>query len=343
MMNKVSQNGLVLFVCFLVFPVHHLLTQEVFEGTPEATPESVDLLDDLINAVFTVDRSAPLTGEPVELTLIVEVPADARLADWPDFPADWSPLQVRHQGNVTVETRSDGTVVYAQMLTVHLWVPGEHETPETLVGYQLADIDDVYYVPVQPVQLSVPSSLESRDLNQLARKPIRPPITFFYLPTWSIVGMLAFLMTGTWLWLRWLERRRVAVAARANDLLATPTEIAMDTLSRLNSDDLTEEQAFVGVSTALRIYIKHQFSVAAPDMTTPELLETLINLPQDHVDMHLDDLDRILRHTDLVKFANLSPPRRSVIRLIDLAHRWVSSVKPAEPQLEDSPDEVGLA
>ena len=344
MMNKNFLVRLWSFTCLAVFAGQLLLAQEPSEATPEATPETVDLLKDLIDAAFTTNQSNPLTGEPVDLTLTVEVPPDAQLADWPDFPEAWSPFEVSHLGEIDIKNHVDGRVIYRQTLTAYLWIPGKHETPETLIGYQLADIDDVYYVPVRPLSLTVPSSLESRDLNQLAPKPNRPPVTFFYLPAWSIVVLVIIMVVGIWLWLRWLEKRRLVLATRGTGIPAAPHEIALTELARLRTADLSGEGVYIGVSATLKTYIQQRFDVPALDMTTAELMGVLHSLPETQLDAYLDGLNRILQQTDLVKFANLCPNRRTIPRLIDLAHRWVISVnQPADARRESLSDEVDMA
>jgi hypothetical protein len=345
MMNRLPLIGL--FVSLSVFcgalPVHFLLAQENPESTPEATPNNLGLLETLIDAAFTTSRLNPLTGEPVELTLIVEVPPDAQLVDWPDFPEAWLPFEVSHLGEIEIKSHADGWVIYRQTITAYLWIPGEYETPETLIGYQLADVDDVYYVPVRPLLFTVPSSLETRDLNELERKPHRPPVSFFYLPAWSIIVLVSVLVVGIWSWLRWLEKRRLALATRVTGIPVAPHEVALTELARLRSGDLAGEGVYVGVSAALRAYIQERFDVAAADMTTLELMEALHDVPEGQLEAHLDGLNRILQQTDLVKFAKLTPRRPAVTRLIDLAYHWVIAVNQPAPQPEDSLDEVEMA
>jgi hypothetical protein len=146
-----------------------------------------------------------------------------------------------------------------------------------------------------------------------------------------------------WLWLRWLEKRRLALAIRVTEIPVAPHEVALTELARLRSDDLIGERVYIGVSAALRAYIQKRFDVAAPDMTTVELIDALHDVSEGQLETYLDGLNRILQQTDLVKFANLTPSKRAVPRLIDLAHHWVLSVDQSATQSEDSLDEMEMA
>jgi hypothetical protein len=314
------------------------------QESPEVTPETIDLMVDFINTVFVVDNDSPLTGEPVELTLIVDVPANIEIVAWPEFPELWAPLVVRQINEREVHPGTDGSITYRQSLTAILWVSGKHETPETLIGYRFVDEEDVYYIPVNPALFHLPSALESRDLNVLTRKPDRPPRSFFYVPLW-VGGLVIIVSFGLiWGWTQWLERRRVALAERLASISQKPRDVVLAEFARIKAANSPPEAVFVGVSDTLRVYVEQCLKIPALEMTTNELLAALQDDKIKDASLMLDDvrfaeLERLLKQADLVKFADLDPTKRVAARMLKSAKQWILAIDPIEEYVLDASEE----
>src|SRR5436190_17326755 len=79
-----------------------------------------------VSANFTAELGAPLIGQPIDLVLTVNAPADATVT-LPTFGTDWPPFAVRQIGEVNVSTNA-GRTTYQQHLSVILWRPGDYQT-----------------------------------------------------------------------------------------------------------------------------------------------------------------------------------------------------------------------
>lgn len=277
-------------------------------------------LDGTVEARLAADGLTPLVGEPIQFTLVSDTPADAVVVEWPEIDRKWGAFDVRSIGELVVEETADGGARYEQTFTAHLWRPGDYETPELFLGYRILGVDEIYRVPFDVVFFTVPSVLESVDLNQTVLRPFRPPVSLFYVPRWLVVaGLLVSggVVYGGWRW--WQERQARLAAARAAAQVRTPAEIALDRLASL--PDCGPPAQFAFVSDCVREYIADRFAVPAPDLTSTELINRL-DLPTDR----LDELERLLNQADLVKFASAVPTERQTRRVAHMAAAWIEAV-----------------
>ncbi|MFW5772658.1 MAG: hypothetical protein ACOCZH_04970, partial [Phototrophicaceae bacterium] len=202
----------------------------------EVTPEPANPVESLINARFLADNVTPLIGEPVEMELVVEVPPGVEVIEWPEIAEDWPPFMVLEAGPVVIDVQAGGEQVYRQALTVILWEPGDRRTPDVFIGYRSAalDPDEIYRIPARPLFFTVPSVLETTDLNVLDIQPARAPLGLFYVPPWVVLLVMVSVVGKGWYVWRWRERRRALAAAR-RALAEQPTagESAMAALAQL--------------------------------------------------------------------------------------------------------------
>jgi hypothetical protein len=294
---------------------------------PEATPVVAEDLSSFARASFVADNYAPLVGEPVELMFVVAIEPDVEIIDWPQFPTEWTRrLMVRHVGEIEAEVRPDGGMVYRQRLIIYVWRPGDFELPETFVGYRLVTTDEGFYIPARSVFFSVPSVLETQDLNQTTIRGYRPPVWYFYIPTWLVATVTAGSGVGFWLIRRWIAHRRRLRAARDTAKTSrTPGQIALAELVALNANGVHRRQACAGAADIVRTYIQRRFGVVAHDLTTAELISVLSEVGK--VDEgHRSDLATMLEQIDLIKFAGVNPRRRTVAELVNSAYQWIEAV-----------------
>lgn len=295
----------------------------------EVTPEAVNPVESLINAVFFADNLTPLVGVPVELELVVEAPPGVEIVEWPAFPEDWPPFMVREAGPVTTAEREDGGMVQRQALTVILWEPGDRRTPDVFIGYR-ADMldDDIYRIPARPLFFTVPSVLETTDLNVLDIQPARSPLGLFYVPPWVVALVIVSVMGKGWYVWRWRQRRQALIAARrARESEPGPGEVTLAALLALPDETSDAREVYARVADALRDYLRARFGIPAPDMTTVEIRAALAGTP-DVEPAQADEALRLLEQADLVKFAEVAPGERSARRAVAAAARWVQSVEP---------------
>lgn len=269
-------------------------------------------------ATFSADRGSPLIGEPIHLTLTVNVPLNTEVT-LPKFPLDWPPLMVTSVGEVRVTTDDDLTrTTYQQDLIVILWKPGDYETPETLVEYRLPNSPETFRIAIKPTFFTVPSVLNPNDLTL---RPLKPPVALPYLSPVTVVTAAVVAVAAAIGGARWLRRRRSSLVA------ATPTDMTSRTLrelQRIGALALPPFRAYALVGDVLRQYVEAQFHISVEELTTDELLAALQAQPE-LSDQHRRELRRILDRVDLVKFAQYQPEADAGKRLLQAAARWVET------------------
>jgi hypothetical protein len=270
-------------------------------------------------ARFSANVGAPLVGQPIDLTLIASVPSGAIMTSWPEFPEDWPPFEVRSVGELMISDTE-----YRQNLTVILWTPGEHQTPETAITYQIAENADVQTLIVEPAFFIVPSVLDGQDT---ALRPFKAQIALPYVSPLVLVAGAAGMSVLTIFAIRgWRMTRPVILKRTADeDGLGPAARAALAELRRIALQGLPPEQIYAAAADCLRTYILDQMTIPARDMTTAELMESL-HLP----DALQRELQRLLEQADLVKFARYQPSGDAAQKYLDVAGKWVRAADQKE-------------
>lgn len=271
-------------------------------------------------AYFTADNFTPLIGERVTLTLIVEVPVAFEITEWPEFPPDQYPFEVLETHERTEQT-DEQSYHSQQAFTVTIWRPGEFRTPDLLLTYHDTENDETHSVPIEPAFFNVPTQLTGTDADSL--RPFKPQIELPYLSPLVIIGFaILFGGTGWYGYRRWQQRR--VRSPKATPDITTPYTTAIAALTQLEQNKPAPEVAYSQIAACVRSYIQGQFTIAAHELTTTELLEALA---QHHTELQSDllrDLERLLQQADLVKFAGIIPPPNQTGRLLKFARSWLT-------------------
>jgi len=290
-----------LLLCFLIF-----LTRPVSAQDGAA-------------ARFSANNGSPLVGQPIELTLTAAIPAGAIMLSWPEFPAEWASFEVRNVGELSI-----GSTDYRQILTVILWLPGEYQTPETTITYQLSENAEAQTLVVEPTFFSVPSVLDGQDM---ALRPFKAQISLPYISPLVIGGGAAAAGVLAFFGFRRLRTLRAVVLKRTveEDGLGPAARAALAELRRIALQGLSPDQLYAAVADCLRTYVSDQTTIPALDMTTAELMESL-RLP----DALQRELQRLLEQADLVKFARYQPGTDTAQKYLDVAGKWVRAADQKE-------------
>lgn len=277
-------------------------------------------------AAFSADRGAPLIGEPIRLTLTVEVPAEAEVI-LPDFPLDWPPFMVTSVGEVQI-TAAAARTTYQQELVVILWQPGDYQTPETFVEYRMPDSPESVRFSVERAFFVVPSVLNPDDL---ILRPLKSPESLPYVSPLFIAAGFAVVMAVIVGVGRWIRKRRLFLPV--TEAASDTTTRTLHELQRIGAMALPPFRAYPMVGDTLRRYVEEQFDIPAEEMTTEELLSMLQSAPHFN-EKRRRELRHILERVDLVKFAQYQPETDSTKRLLQAVTRWVEEVAPEKQEVE---------
>ncbi len=180
-------------------------------------------------ARFESVELTPLTGQPFEVELVVDVPDGLSLTDWPVIADPWGDFEVVQVGERTQQPNGGGLTV-RQIFVMRLWRPGDVVTPETFVSYGVGGAD-VRRVPVRPLFISVP-----RVVDPLAQelRPARGVIAPDWRPWLLGGGLMAGIAVGVVVW----RLRRTPVPAERP---LSPHQQAVERLSGLLRADALGE------------------------------------------------------------------------------------------------------
>lgn len=269
---------------------------------------------DAPTARFSASTLEPLTGEPFEITLSVDVPQGITLTGWPEIPAEWGPFEVIAAHEPLVDTRSDGLQVYAQTFTVRAWRPGDAETPETIITYEPSP-GLTLRVPVRAERVLIPTVL---DFNDLTLRPLRPPLDLFYVPIEIVAALAGVLGVAVVAGARVYRRRALQERPLPE---ATPRERLESVLAAADLLDPADQLALT--ADALRAYAAARFNVG-DGLTTGELLDALTGrLP----DGALVWLQQVLAHADAVKFSGEAIMPEDIAYLNATLPGWIAQVE----------------
>lgn len=286
---------------------------------------------DGVSARFVAQNLAPLVGQPVELVLIVQVPAGA-IVNWPDFPEEWSPFLVRAVGEKEIVSGGSGQTI-RQILTVVLWQPGDHETPDLTLDYQLAGQTETRQIITEKAFFSVSSVL---DLEDLTLRPLKPPVSLPYVSPLLVLVTAAGLVSAVFAGRRWRHRptaglRRVVAPSD----LHPAAQAALNRIRRA-ADNPQAEESYRVAADALRGYVGQRFGLPAPEWTTGELVAAMETHPELAL-RRLRELGHMLEQADLVKFAAMQPRTKAAQRLLGAAYQWIEQVDRAAGIAEKQP------
>jgi hypothetical protein len=272
---------------------------------------------DAPTARFSASKLEPLTGEPFEITLSVDVPQGITLAGWPEIPAEWGPFEVIAASEPLVDTRADGFQVYAQTFTVRAWRPGDAETPETIITYAPSP-GLMLRVPVRAERVLIPTVL---DFNDLTLRPLRPPLDLFYVPVEIVAALAGMLGVAVYAGARVYRRRTL----RERPLPEPAPRERLE--SALAAADMLEPADQLALTAdALHGYAAARFN-AGDGLTTGELLDALAGrLP----DGALVWLQQVLAHADAVKFSGEVIMPEDIAYLNATLPGWIAQVEAVE-------------
>jgi hypothetical protein len=282
-----------------------------------------------IEVFFTADIGSPLIGQPIDLLFTVQVP-DGTEVNLPVFPTDWPPFMIQNISEVSTTT-SNGITIHSQHLIVSLWRPGEYQTPETLVEYQLPNSTETRQIPAQPAYFDVKSIL---DANDLKLRPLKPPVSMFYIPPLVVgLGVLTLGAVGAFVW---SKRNRFIISRLATNpnKLHPAAQAALSEIKRIDNANNASPNAYAVVSDALRRYLLGRFGVRAIDMTSQELMVDL-SQGQDLSERRQRELVNLLEQADLVKFAGIQPSSKFTDKLLNVAYGWVMAVEQESIEAEE--------
>ncbi len=291
-------------------------TPEVDSITDNNAPINLGVSD--VNAYLETDVIETTLGNPIPVTLKVEMPVGYSLPEWQ--PDTWFEVfQVIDTGEIV--TRQQGNLeIQEQELSIVAWELDVITTGEVFLTYQNPSGQQLR-TPITSITINVTAT---RPENDVTLRPLTPFIDLYYIPIYVFFIPIAIFIIAI------IIIRNIRLNQRVQHALATPNspvQKAIIELKHLIDANAPIEDVYLSASTEIRIYLTAQFNIRAIDMTTSELLTSLKS--NEIFSMTLcNNLHQLLQEADLVKFAN-HRPLVSPEQVVNYAIHWIEQAERA--------------
>lgn len=285
-----------------------------------------------------LDSSIILIGDQVKLMLEIEYPSQVQVS-FP-FPDDSLTANVEILERYQLDTidLGNGRSSMKQEYLVTSFDTGHHEIPPFAFPFSYNDMVDT--AKSNPTMLHVFTIPKLDSLMSVIKGPLdikapyEAPITFKEVAPWLLgsllVAALLFLIFYA------IQRRRnnqplFSFPQKPKD---PPHVIALRKLDEIKDSKIWQQgktkEYYSEVTDALREYIKNRFTINALEQTSDETIAAFNSQKQLLDDVTFNNLIRILKNADLVKFAKFEPtPEDNNLALVD-AYFFVNQTKVEE-------------
>ena len=274
--------------------------------------------DGPVNVAATIDKRSITIGDPITLTLVVEVDGGYRITD-SGVGRNMAEFEVLESTPPQVTRIANGRNRYTFRYRVTAFRLGNLLFPSINVAYQ-SPAGEPGVVPTAEMPIVITSVVqpgERTDDIKPAKPQLRLPTAIPQIPQIAIQAALAVVVLAMLALIIRQTRRaaqRRAKDAEADDVLLTPAQRAMGELNRVASLGLPEKgryaEHYALLSQALRAYVRDRFGLSANERTPRELREDMLRAGIDRTE--IATIYEILREGESARFHNaVSYPARA--------------------------------
>ena len=278
---------------------------------------------------LSVDRTEALIGDHIILNLAIP---GASPEDWINsdiLPADTvASVQVISEEQISPNSSNTGIT---KEWTIAVFDTGYVRIPPLAVILRVNGDRDSFYTNDIPLRISgVTDSLGMAPIKPIIYEEVR---FTDYLP--YIVGLVLFVLLGLFLW--WWSKRPKRVKETKVVIQEIPAhKKAIAALDLLESKELWQKgmikEYHSELSRILRQYLEERYEVQALESTTSELQESLTEYLDDK---QFEQMIRMMRIEDLVKFAKASPPENVHPEHMEFVRAFIEQTIPEEKPVEN--------
>ncbi len=224
---------------------------------------------------------------------------------------------------------NDGKITQRFDFTISVYDTGKYTIPAFPVAYFPDTTMNYKIIEAAPVDIFVKSVLSGEDAPEL--KDVKPPIEFpfDYMFLYSMLAILFMIGLAAFFGYRaWKQKQEKGYIFSPPPKPRPAHEIALEALRDLYKSDLLEKEQFktfyIRLSEILRNYLEGRYYIAAMEETTAEIIRDLTQ----HVEEEKrDELSRILKESDLVKFAKHIPELNKTEQVKKNSEQFVHDTK----------------
>jgi len=269
---------------------------------------SVAAADDPVSAAATVDKRGITIGDPIRLSLVVEVDPGYQVTD-SGVGRTMDEFEVLEAFPPQVTRIANNRTRYTFRYSITAFRVGDLVFPQIQVAYQgpggARGVVPTADIPIVVTSVILPG--EATDDIKPAKPQLRLPTAAPQIPQLAIQAALAVVVLVMLALI--IRQTRRAAARRPKDrdmdeVLLTPAQRAMAELNRVASLRLPEKgryaEHYALLSKALRAYVGDRFGLSANERTPRELREDMLRAGIDRTE--IATIYEILREGESARF-----------------------------------------
>lgn len=283
----------------------------------------------------SVDTNNILIGDWIKLTLEAKYPGNVKIT-WPAIP-DTLPGFDKVEIKKPVTQTSDQNKITKQELIMTAFDSGIYQLPAFEFQYLKQGNPQPFSILTNPINIYVASvPVDTSQAIKDIKLPLEKKMTLAEMLPYIIGGIiivLAFIL----LYYYFKRRKKNILPVLTVEPKFPPHRIAIQALRELEESKIWQQgktkEYYTRLTDILRIYIEQQFRINAMELTTDEIMD---KLAFSNINKELQDaLEKIMRLSDLVKFAKKLTLPGDNESCMEIAYRFVKHTIPKETLIKE--------
>ncbi len=275
-----------------------------------------------------VDKNKIKIGDLIQYSIIVARDENINI-EMPDLGANLGAFEIRDYNDLDPE-KQNGEIVQRREYTISTYDVGDYEIPPVTVRYSVGKDTAWKELTTETIKITV-ESLKPSEAGDI--RDVKPPLeierNWMRIIRFMAAGLIIVLIVI--LIFVYFKRRKEgkSLLPHREKPKRPPHEIALEELEQLLQQQLLEKgeikQFYILISEIIRRYVEGRFFIVAIEMTTSQLIDTMIEAEVEKEDVQL--VEDFLMQCDLVKFAKYMPTSEEHQKVIDQAFEIVNKTK----------------
>ncbi|HEY6506127.1 MAG TPA: hypothetical protein VIZ28_19260 [Chitinophagaceae bacterium] len=262
----------------------------------------------------TVDKNKILIGEPIQLTLEANIPANEAIQF---FSIDSIPhFEISEKQKTDTSDTDDGGTVLRQIILLTSFDSGHWVIPSFVLAEGIATdsipVDVVFSEGFNPDQ-------DYHDIKDIIEVTPQKEKQKWWL--WYAIGGGALLVIGLLVYL--LRKKKPVV--QAAPVIMDPYEVALKQLEKLQNEKTDRKQYYSALVDIFRVYILKKKGIHSLQKTTDDIVVQLKSIPV--AKEPFEKLSQALRLSDFVKFAKYVPSAEDDANTFETIKNSITSIE----------------
>lgn len=296
-----------------------------------------------VAAHSVVDTNKIFIGKPVQLTIQLSQPKNLNI-DWPLIIDSVGGMEIwKYTPPDTMQVEDENVLLRSQTFLITSYDSGSYIIPPVVFKYKPKGSETEISIETDPIRIDVftvpvDTTMDIRDIRNVEEAPFD-----WKMIMWGVLAFHALLLVIALL--VWALRKKSTVndPVQKGDLFQTPPHlVALEALGQLEEDRVWQEgrvkEYYTRLTDILRTYMDGRWKLSTFELTSDEILST--SIVQQLELTQKEELERVLRLADLVKFAKWQAIPSENEWAMQLSRKFVTDTAGTETVTGDKVDNV---